>query len=50
MKEQISLLGATFLDGIMMKGDSGEAIPREIALKLCAEIRNGKKAKLFTQC
>jgi hypothetical protein len=46
MKEHISLLGAAFLESIMMKGDSGGTIPKYVALKLCAELRNG----LFTQC
>jgi hypothetical protein len=33
-----------------MKGGSGEAIPEDVALQLCSEIRNEKKVKLFTQC
>jgi hypothetical protein len=33
-----------------MNGDSGEAIPKDVALQLCSEIRNAKKVKLFTQC
>jgi len=33
-----------------MKGVSEEAIPKDVALQLCSEIRNEKKVKLFTQC
>ena len=33
-----------------MKGGSGEAIPEDVALQLCSEIRAEKKIKLSTQC
>jgi len=33
-----------------MKDGSGEAIPKDVALQLCSEIRAEKKVKLFTQC
>jgi hypothetical protein len=34
----------------MMKGNSGGTILKDVALKLCSEIRNEKKVKPFTQC
>ena len=34
----------------MMSGSFGEAIPEDVALQVCSEIRAEKKVKLFTQC
>jgi len=33
-----------------MKGGSEEAIPKEVALQLCGEIRQENQGKWFTQC
>jgi hypothetical protein len=42
MKEHISLLGATFLEGIM-KGDSGGTIPKDVTLKLAPKFETARK-------
>jgi hypothetical protein len=43
MKEHISLLGATFLESIMMKGDSGGTIPKDVTLKLAPKFETARK-------